>query len=323
MPTVSVIINCHNGEAYLREAIESVYQQTYQDWEIVLWDDASTDGSEQIARSFDDKLRYFKGSKALSLGQARNWAIEQARGEFIAILDQDDIWLPEKLELQLPLFERNSAVGLVFSDAIDYYESSQRQISHFLNLNITPPRGHIFNFLFVIDNYPVSMPTAVFRRKALDSLTEWFDIRYKYAEEYDLFLRIAHDWECDYVEKPLAIHRMHDKSSTKILHREIPMELNSIQEKILNLYPELERKLKKEIIKNKKAIDFQLAKSLLQSGNIKEARQILRKHIFNHKFFLIFIATLMPIAHPVKLYNAYHSIKRRYLLTSARNKTIQ
>lgn len=290
-PSVSVIINCYNGEKYLKETIESVYKQTYDDWEIVLWDDASTDGSEDIAKSFDKKLRYFKGKKALSLGQARNWALEKAEGKYIAILDQDDIWMPEKLELQIPLFEKNPAVGLVFSDAIDYYEENGNSTLHFLNLGLKPPKGKIFRYLLRMDRYSISMPTAVFRRDALNHLSEWFDIRYKYAEEYDLFLRISHDWECDYIDKPLAIHRIHKSSSTSIFFKDIPIELESILEKMIKLYPSLTTEYKKEIKRNKQIIKFQYAKALWKEGKIKEARREFLKNILYYKSLPIFILT--------------------------------
>ena len=117
LPVVSVIMNCYNGERYLQEAIDSVYTQTFSDWEIILWDDASKDRTAEIAKSYDEKLRYFKGEKATALGQARNWAIDKARGEFIAFLDQDDVWLCDKLSKQIPIFE-DPAVGIVISNTL-------------------------------------------------------------------------------------------------------------------------------------------------------------------------------------------------------------
>ena len=103
-PLVSIIMNCWNCEKYLREALDSVYAQTYPHWEIIFWDNASTDQSGEMARSYDHRLRYFKGEVTIPLGAARNKALEQAKGEFIAFLDCDDAWLPEKLEKQIPLF---------------------------------------------------------------------------------------------------------------------------------------------------------------------------------------------------------------------------
>ena len=319
MPKVSVIINCYNGERYLKEAIDSVYSQTYKDWEIIFWDDASTDNSEQIARSYDERLRYFKGKKALSLGQARNWAIRHAKGELIAILDQDDIWMPEKLELQVSLFENNPSVGLVFSDAIDYYQDTGKSISHFVNLGLQPPRGKIFKYLFTMDKYPISMPTTIFRRSALESLPEWFDERFKYAEEYDLFLRIAYEWECDYINKPLAIHRIHDSSSTKIFHKDISVELSSVMEKILSDHPELITLFKKEIARNRSIIALQCGKSLCQMGEKKEARKILIKHINHYKCFLFLLGTFLPKKFILNLLNSYNKLVRGRFLKSKKN----
>src|SRR3989337_956605 len=115
-PTVSVIMNCLNCSKYLREAIDSVYAQTYKDWEIIFWDNCSTDSSSDIAKNYDSHLRYFKGEEFLPLGIARNKAVGQAEGEYVAFLDCDDLWLPKKLELQMPLFEKGKDTILIYSN---------------------------------------------------------------------------------------------------------------------------------------------------------------------------------------------------------------
>jgi len=117
MPEVSVIMNCLNCAKFLREAIDSVYAQNYQDWEIILWDNASTDNSADIAKSYDSKLRYFRGEHTIPLGYARNMALEKANGTYVAFLDCDDLWLPEKLETQIELLKKNPEVALVFSNS--------------------------------------------------------------------------------------------------------------------------------------------------------------------------------------------------------------
>ncbi|MCW2905203.1 MAG: glycosyl transferase, family 2, partial [Streptosporangiaceae bacterium] len=100
MPKFSVIMNCYNGEKYLRQAIDSVYAQSFTDWEIVFWDNASTDGTQEIARSYDERLRYFRSEKTVSLGAARKAAMKEVRGEWIGFLDCDDYWYSNKLERQ-------------------------------------------------------------------------------------------------------------------------------------------------------------------------------------------------------------------------------
>src|SRR4030067_1382955 len=117
-PKVSIIMNCLNSAQYLREAIDSIYAQTFHDWEIIFWDNASSDDRPAIAKSYNTRLRYFRNPTTVPLGQARNMALREARGEYIAFLDCDDRWLPTKLGKQIPLFAANPRAGLVFSDAI-------------------------------------------------------------------------------------------------------------------------------------------------------------------------------------------------------------
>ena len=118
MATVSVIMPCHNGEKYLRHALDSVLAQTFQDWELLIVDDGSTDGSTAIAEEYcakDSRIRLLHTE--CSTGKPatpRNVGIEAAQGRFIAFLDCDDQWLPDKLEHQLPLFKWDNCAA-VFS----------------------------------------------------------------------------------------------------------------------------------------------------------------------------------------------------------------
>ncbi len=86
---VSIIMNCLNGEKYLKDSIGSIYSQTYDNWEIIFWDNASTDRSDEIAQSYDSRLKYFRSDETYSLGKARNLAVSKAKGEYIAFLDVD------------------------------------------------------------------------------------------------------------------------------------------------------------------------------------------------------------------------------------------
>ena len=115
-PLVSIIMNCYNGQEYLREALNSVSEQTYQNWELIFWDNCSNDSSSSIFEKFNDKrFKYFLANKHTTLYEARNLAIQKSNGSFIAFLDTDDIWLPNKLEKQIPLFSDDS-VGVVFGN---------------------------------------------------------------------------------------------------------------------------------------------------------------------------------------------------------------
>ena len=111
---VSIILNCRNGAEYLKDTLEAIKQQSFSDYEIIFWDNCSTDNSAQIAKTFDKRLRYFLGEEMLPLGAARNKAIACAQGDYIAFVDCDDLWDREKLEKQVNELERDSSVGICY-----------------------------------------------------------------------------------------------------------------------------------------------------------------------------------------------------------------
>ena len=114
---ISVIVNCHNGEKFINRCIESILIQTYNNFEIIFLDNMSTDGTEEIIKKISDKrIKYFKTEKFLKLYEARNLAIKKAKGQYIAFLDVDDWWLPEKLEKQIILFQKDNSLKMVYSN---------------------------------------------------------------------------------------------------------------------------------------------------------------------------------------------------------------
>ncbi len=209
-PKVSVIMNCYNSSTYLREAIDSVYAQTYRDWEIIFWDNASTDNSAQIAKSYDEKLRYFHAEKTVPLGHARNLAIEKACGEFIAFLDCDDVWMPEKLEKQVDFLESHDDVAMIYSDILSINEKGKLIENYLKNKKFY--RGNIFNKLLTY-NF-IAILTVILRKKVLDDVG-LFDASYRIDEDYELFLRISESHKIDFIDEPLAKYRIHGNNLCK------------------------------------------------------------------------------------------------------------
>jgi glycosyltransferase involved in cell wall biosynthesis len=237
-PKVSVIMNCLNCSKYLREAIDSVYSQTYKDWEIIFWDNVSTDNSAEIAKSYGNKLRYFRGEKTVPLGHARNLAIEKAKGEFIAFLDCDDIWLPEKLKKGLEVFEKKAEVMLVYSNSF-VVDAEGNTIKTFFDSE-KPARGNVFNKLFCSYNF-IPLLTAIVKKEVFGEVG-LFDNNYKIAEEYDLFLKIASKYPVDYVEQSLAKYRVHESNFSNNQKIGIKEELEII-DKWLHKDPTLKKEL--------------------------------------------------------------------------------
>src|SRR5579863_639489 len=149
MPLVSVIINVRNGAATLREAIQSVLAQSFAEWELIVWDDRSTDERENVVQEFrDPRIRYFLSPDDAALGKARHDAIKHATGEWISFLDQDDIWLPEKLIKQLAL-TADDDVGLVYGRTVRFYANGfERDYDHAHEYE-SLPEGKIFSRLFI------------------------------------------------------------------------------------------------------------------------------------------------------------------------------
>jgi glycosyltransferase involved in cell wall biosynthesis len=266
-PRVSVIINCLNGEKYVRDAIESALNQTYENREIVFWDNASTDGTAAIARSFGEKLRYFRGLETVPLGKARNAALAASTGEIIAFLDADDLWLPSKLEKQIPLFD-DPKVGLVFTDAIYFNDAGKEKRLYGTR---APSTGHVFRAL--LTGYELCLSTTAIRRRTLDNLSEWFDDRFEMTEEADLFRRIALSWEFAYVAEALTRYRVHASSTTWRKMWLAPFETELMLEKFKTIYPGFEQTYASEVAQLRTQIEYGYARYDMFRGERSSARQ--------------------------------------------------
>lgn len=209
MPKVSIIMNCYNSDQYLKEAIDSIYSQTFTDWEIIFWDNQSTDKSAEIAKSYDEKLKYFYAEEFLPLGAARNKALQKAQGEFVAFLDCDDLWLPEKLEMQIEAFKINPGIDFVYTNSYVKNEMFNTLKVAYRDLK---PEGDVLEGQ--LKNYSVSIPTVIFHRDLLNKVDYWFDINYNIIEEYDLFIRMFVYARVKYIPAPLTIYRVHGNNTT-------------------------------------------------------------------------------------------------------------
>lgn len=289
---VSVIMNCLNGEKYVRAAIESVYAQSYLNWEIIFLDNASSDSTPAIAKGFDGKLRYFRNERVAPLGEARNQALKQATGEFIAFLDSDDLWKPTKLAKQIPLFLNRPDLGLVFSDTELLYADSDQRTSYFRNHRYKPPRGKIFASLLL--HYSIPMLTTVIRSRTLHSMKQWFDSQYRVCDDFDFFMRLAYDWDCDYVDEPLASCLIHNEAVTAKMHQFGPGEMTQTIEKFRRQHPDFDEQYGNEIQAFLKQVSFKQGKSYWQTGNGRAARAEFGKHLSTAKFLLGYCATAFP-----------------------------
>lgn len=221
MPPVTVIINVRNGEATLGDAINSVLQQTFKDWELLIWDDRSTDGSSSIASRYrDSRIHYHLAPDDAPLGKARNDAIQQASGEWIAFLDQDDIWLPQKLEEQMKL--ASDGVGLIYGRTVRFYPSGwQRDYDHAHEYSLLP-EGDIFRLLFTRSCF-IAMSSAVFRRSAIQDIGG-IPAAIRIIPDYYLYVAVARRYQARALQQVVCRYRMHPDSMSHALAPEMHRE---------------------------------------------------------------------------------------------------
>jgi len=286
-PLVSVIMNGYNCEKFLKQAIDSVFSQTYQNWEIIFWDNASTDGTQSIATSYGPRLRYFRSETNTTLGAARNGALRQAQGEFIAFLDTDDYWLPEKLALQVDIFNKNREVDFIYSNSYLLNQQTGRQSKW---LRKPQPSGDVFGRF--LQHYPVNLQTVLLRRSALDTLDHLFDNQLRLSEEFDLFMRILYRCKAHYIDMPTAVYRLHSSMSSIRQIERYPAENSIVLNKLILLDSEILRIYEREIAAFKRKIAFWQARADMFYGRPADARCVLKPHIYRSVVFaVLFLST--------------------------------
>jgi glycosyltransferase involved in cell wall biosynthesis len=226
MPKVSVTIPVYNGAAYLKEAIDSVLAQTYKDFEAIVVNDGSTDNSEEILKSYGDKIRYYYQENR-GLANTRNRLVELAKGEYIAFIDQDDVWMPDHLIRHIALFFADLDIGLVYSDCAIINSNGEEIVGTYYRF-MEPVFGMVFEQL-LRGNF-ISIPTVVVKKQLILGVGG-FSPKYRIAEEYDLFLKVATESKFGYLPEVLAQYRRHENNNSKNVERTL-LELVLILEEL-------------------------------------------------------------------------------------------
>ena len=229
-PKVSIIMSCYNGEQFLTQALNSILNQSYTNWELIFWDNQSYDNSALIFKKFKDtRFKYFYANKHTQISEARNKAIEKASGEILSFLDVDDFWVIDKLTYQVKLFEDKS-VGIVYGNFFTLNQESNK-IHKFFNKIL--PRGKIVNNL--LKHYNVGLLTLCIRKFFYDQLEYKFHDNLVLMGDTDLVIRLSLICNADVVQDPVATYRIHNQSFTLKNNTIIFKELDSWLKK-MNVY---------------------------------------------------------------------------------------
>jgi glycosyltransferase involved in cell wall biosynthesis len=281
-PLVSVIINSHNGGNFLNQSIKSVLEQTYKNFEIIFYDNFSSDDSVlKIKKINSKKIKYYYSKKFLKLYHARDLAVKKAKGELIAFLDVDDWWERKKLEAQIKVF-RKSIVILSYTNYKIHDEQNKTIKTAFKNL----PDGLITDRLLK-KNF-IGMCTLMFRRKSYFELKKGFDHKFEIIGDYDLCLRLSINQLAKSINQCLSHYRWH------------PNNLSNTKRKLnfLELIRWVKKNKKFKKFSNFKHLEnfsnFQLGLSLILDNKKIKTIKILKKLNFYYRIKL-FLLIMMPI----------------------------
>lgn len=205
MPRVSVTIPTFNCARFLVRAISTALSQTYTDYEIIVVDDGSTDGTRDVVAQFGDRVQYLYQPNG-GLSSARNLALSRASGEFIAYLDADDMWYPHKLERQVAFLDAHKECGLVHSD-VTIISDTDDVICYRANQETLREVPEGYCTLDLLRRCHIQVPTVLERRNCIERVGN-FDERLKTAQDYLHWIRIATEgWAIGYIAEPLAMYR--------------------------------------------------------------------------------------------------------------------
>ena len=198
-------MSVYNGERYLREAIDSILNQTFSDFEFIIVDDGSMDSSLEIIRAYnDERIRLIRNERNLGLTASLNKGLDQSRGEYVARMDCDDVSLPERLARQVAFMDANPKVGASSTWALDIDAEG----------NVLRRRKALVGAQ--LDNFywrtPLIHPSAIIRFSQFKELR--YDERIRYAQDYDLWLRIKERSSLANLPECLLLYRVHDESIT-------------------------------------------------------------------------------------------------------------
>ena len=271
-PLVSVIIPAFNSAKHLPCAIESALSQTYRNTQIIVIDDGSTDDTKNVIHTFIDKITYLRKNNG-GPASARNYGIEKACGEYIAFLDADDYWLPEKLRDQVEFLALNPELKIVHTNAW-IIEETKTICPVFLNYK--PSSGNIFEELFLKNR--INLLTVMLKRECFNIIKGFDESRELIGlEDYELWLRMSLKFKIGYLDRILAVYRLHDNNISN--EKRLVRSNLFLIEKFSHLFGSENYNYNRLISEKKKLLYYRWACNLIENKKYKDA-----KNKFLHSF---------------------------------------
>ena len=224
IPRISVVFPCYNSEKFLAESIESILNQTYTDFELIILNDGSTDRSKEIIHSYhDNRIIYVENSCNLRVVKTLNKGLALSKGEFIARMDSDDIAYPDRFQIQIDYLDSHLDVGMVGS-WMDCFPTRQGEGHH----------KEFITYFDILKGWCINHPTVMIRKEVLDKFDLYYYDEYKGAEDYELWSRLIRYTKIINIQKSLIRYRWHESNVSGAQVEDPYRYVNLVKRNMLN-----------------------------------------------------------------------------------------
>lgn len=207
-PRVSVLMSVFNGENFLCESIESILSQTFEDFEFLIIDDASTDNSSNIIKNYNDtRIKYYKNTQNLKLAKSLNILIDNAQGEYLVRMDADDISTPNRIDIQVKFMDQHKEIGMSGAGRIVYENNDSKKYNAYDSFNVNKD---------LLEENCIAHPTVIIRKELLDKFNLRYNENYKSAQDYELWVRMTNFFPIGNISNIVLIYRHHE-NQTRVL----------------------------------------------------------------------------------------------------------
>lgn len=291
MPEVSVVIPTYNSAQFIGEALRSVFDQTFKDYEIIVVDDGSTDQTKEVIHRYGNKIRYiFQEQRGPA--NARNRGIRDSLGQYIAFLDADDVWLPLKLKKQVCMFHRCPPLAMVFTENSVFNQSGVCQNS--IGKGKRLMNGDVVKNIFLYNGVVTS--TVMVRSEVFNKIG-LFEEELQLAEDDNMWIRIAANFKVALIDEPLVRYRVHphEITSNKIkLMKSVKTNIKLLKQKDKTVKERIEKVIPLKL----SFVEFDLGYEQFNNQKFREARKAFARGIrccmWNWENYVYLLLSLLP-----------------------------
>ena len=240
-PLVSILVNCYNSELYLKDCLNSLVNQTYDNLEIIVWDNKSTDNTKKITESFKDpRIKYYLSNSHKNLVESRIDAWKYLNGKYVAVLDSDDIAYENRIKLQLEMMLANEKLAVI-GGGVQYIDSQKNLLSQKIYISNSKKIYDLIYSKFIMNN-----STLFFDKIKVDKVGGYSN-RFIYINDYELVYRLSKRYDIDNHPKIVSQNRIHKNSLTNLKCEPMELELLNFLQEINPFAPSILSNIKNKI----------------------------------------------------------------------------